>query len=348
MGSGGAAVTTWLTRDHSQSIRLRTDAAGALLEAAIYAPYGAQSPGLTIAKGYIGERHDPETGLLYLNARYMDPVLGRFLSPDDWDPTIPGVGTNRYAYAANDPINLSDPSGHLHPSADPNYSPDGSSWGASSGGGSSWGGSSWGGSFGGSAWSTPDPTIYPSGKEFLSPGYFGFQTAAVSGATGAFAMQRDPYGLEHDWSGAMPGRGAPLTGSGGSRLSSRGTLDPGKALGGWIRGLIGVFVGAKSIEDRVDAGVHIYRVWGGAAGPWGRSWTTVDPLTVPNYRDIAGLPRQNTGRFLSEGTLRSMEGVIIREALPLHGTIGGLPEVVVPNPVQQIQLLNVMGLNPPL
>ncbi|MBD0417578.1 RHS repeat-associated core domain-containing protein, partial [Oryzicola mucosus] len=44
--------------------------------------------------------------------RYMDPVLGRFISPDDWDPTLDGVGTNRYAYAQNDPINKSDPNGH--------------------------------------------------------------------------------------------------------------------------------------------------------------------------------------------------------------------------------------------
>ncbi|WP_448114067.1 hypothetical protein [Mesorhizobium amorphae] len=34
-----------------------------------------------------------------------------FISPDDWDPTLPGVGTNRYAYAKNDPINKSDPNG---------------------------------------------------------------------------------------------------------------------------------------------------------------------------------------------------------------------------------------------
>ncbi len=42
----------------------------------------------------------------------MDPALGRFISPDDWDPTLPGVGTNRYAYAQNDPVNKSDPNGH--------------------------------------------------------------------------------------------------------------------------------------------------------------------------------------------------------------------------------------------
>lgn len=40
-------------------------------------------------------------------------LAARFISPDTLDPTIPGVGTNRYAYAENDPINKSDPNGHL-------------------------------------------------------------------------------------------------------------------------------------------------------------------------------------------------------------------------------------------
>jgi hypothetical protein len=44
-------------------------------------------------------------------------VSVRFISPDTLDPTLPGVGTNRYAYAANDPINKSDPSGHIIESA---------------------------------------------------------------------------------------------------------------------------------------------------------------------------------------------------------------------------------------
>lgn len=43
----------------------------------------------------------------------MDPVFGRFINPDDWDPTLPDVGTNRYAYALNDPVNKSDPNGHI-------------------------------------------------------------------------------------------------------------------------------------------------------------------------------------------------------------------------------------------
>lgn len=40
---------------------------------------------------------------------HAEPI--RFLSPDPVDPTLSGVGTNRYAYAQNDPINKSDPSG---------------------------------------------------------------------------------------------------------------------------------------------------------------------------------------------------------------------------------------------
>ena len=105
-------ATTWMHRDHLKTIRLITNATGVQAELANYTPYGSQFPGLLQSKGFIGEKFDPETGLQYLHARYYDPVLGRFLTPDDWDPNLPGVGTNRYAYAGNDPINKSDPNGH--------------------------------------------------------------------------------------------------------------------------------------------------------------------------------------------------------------------------------------------
>lgn len=63
--------------------------------------------------GFIGERYDEVASLQYLNARYYDPELAMFIQPDWLDPTEPGVGTNRYAYSANDPVNLSDPSGNI-------------------------------------------------------------------------------------------------------------------------------------------------------------------------------------------------------------------------------------------
>jgi RHS repeat-associated protein len=66
-------------------------------------------------KGFIGERFDADAGLQYLNARYYDPKLGLFTQPDWWEVTAPGVGTNRYAYSFNDPVNLNDPGGHIVP-----------------------------------------------------------------------------------------------------------------------------------------------------------------------------------------------------------------------------------------
>jgi Bacterial EndoU nuclease len=50
---------------------------------------------------------------LWLILSSLTAASARFISPDDWDPTLPGVGTNRYAYAGNDPVNKSDPNGHV-------------------------------------------------------------------------------------------------------------------------------------------------------------------------------------------------------------------------------------------
>ncbi|MCO5160517.1 MAG: RHS repeat-associated core domain-containing protein [Mesorhizobium sp.] len=103
----------FLHRDRLSSVRYVTNSAGAVHETTAYAAYGERTnASFDTQKGYIGERYDPETGLLYLNARYMDPAFGRFISPDDWDPVLEGVGTNRYAYAQNDPVNKSDKNGH--------------------------------------------------------------------------------------------------------------------------------------------------------------------------------------------------------------------------------------------
>ena len=63
-------------------------------------------------KGYIGERSDADAGLQFLNARYYDPELAMFIQPDWFEVTKPGVGTNRYAYAGNDPVNRIDPNGN--------------------------------------------------------------------------------------------------------------------------------------------------------------------------------------------------------------------------------------------
>ena len=93
-------------------------------------------------------------------------------------------------------------------------------------------------------------------------------------------------------------------------------------------------------------GKPVYRVWGDGSGPWGRSWTPVDPRTVPNYRDAAGLPPENAGRFLSEGTLTDPSGVTVKPAARIGNNAGGLPEFDIPNSSSQVQVNNVVGLNP--
>jgi len=63
---------------------------------------------------FAGEWQDRELGLVYLRARWYDPTLGRFLSPDPAEPDLQDPATaNRYAYARSNPIQLRDPSGRL-------------------------------------------------------------------------------------------------------------------------------------------------------------------------------------------------------------------------------------------
>lgn len=57
---------------------------------------------------YAAREYDKETGLYFVRARYFDPRQGRFVSED---PIGLEGGINPYAYAANDPSNLIDPTG---------------------------------------------------------------------------------------------------------------------------------------------------------------------------------------------------------------------------------------------
>lgn len=83
-----------------------------------YTPFGIamdNPPSLTDQAGFTGHIKDSATGLNYMQARYYDPIMGRFLSIDPvtfLDQPYPGQ-FNRYAYTWNDPINANDPDGEF-------------------------------------------------------------------------------------------------------------------------------------------------------------------------------------------------------------------------------------------
>ena len=63
---------------------------------------------------YRGYVYDQETGLYYLQSRYYNPEMGRFLSADSLVSTGQGIlGNNMFAYCLNNPVCHADPSGHM-------------------------------------------------------------------------------------------------------------------------------------------------------------------------------------------------------------------------------------------
>jgi len=96
-----------------------SDGQGNLLWSAAYHPYGDrdQSPdayqaSLGNGRWYTGHPHDDALGLTYMQARYYDPVVGRFISVDPLAFSQADPQTfNRYAYAKNNPYKYFDPNG---------------------------------------------------------------------------------------------------------------------------------------------------------------------------------------------------------------------------------------------
>jgi RHS repeat-associated protein len=111
----GAGKLTDLHQDRLGSNRLFTDSTANIVERFDYDPFGKpDNPPPRDERLWHGERADHESGLIYMNARYYDPELGRFISGDSIipDPYRP-QSLDRYAYVENDPSNHTDPSGHM-------------------------------------------------------------------------------------------------------------------------------------------------------------------------------------------------------------------------------------------
>jgi RHS repeat-associated protein len=106
---------TWLGSDQQNSAQVAVDSATGTLTRQRYLPYGSHRGGSDdlpgTDRGFLGRTEDASTGLVQAGARYYDPSLGVFASPDPlYDQTEP-QSLNPYSYAEGNPTTLSDPTG---------------------------------------------------------------------------------------------------------------------------------------------------------------------------------------------------------------------------------------------
>lgn len=110
-----AGTVTYIYTDPQGTPLAEANASGTITARFDYSPYGTSVASMGApanGPGYTGHVNDPETGLVYMQARYYDPVTAHFLSVD---PKAPAPGNtfnfNRYNYANNNPVNNIDPTG---------------------------------------------------------------------------------------------------------------------------------------------------------------------------------------------------------------------------------------------
>jgi len=123
--SDGTSATLYFHKDHLGSIETITDATGAVKERFSFDPFGSRrmtnwqpagssSLGSALTnRGYTGHEQLDNIGLVHMNARLYDPMLGRFLSPDPMVKYPQSTqGFNRYSYTDNNPLSRVDFSGY--------------------------------------------------------------------------------------------------------------------------------------------------------------------------------------------------------------------------------------------
>jgi len=109
--------TYCIETDHLGSITGLYNQNGTKVFSASYDVWGRRTVGsgsITFDRGFTGHEHLDQLGLIDMNGRMYDPLLGRFLSPDPFvqSPSDP-QNYNRYSYCLNNPLKYTDPSGDI-------------------------------------------------------------------------------------------------------------------------------------------------------------------------------------------------------------------------------------------
>jgi RHS repeat-associated protein len=132
-GAASPDAVRYLHGDHLGSTQLVTDGAGGVSSNLVLSeqdfdpwgkPEGTAAWQINATKnvhiGFTGHEHDPEHGLINMKGRIYDPELGRFTTPDPFvQAPLFSQSLNRYAYAFNNPLRYTDPSGFKEMQANP-------------------------------------------------------------------------------------------------------------------------------------------------------------------------------------------------------------------------------------
>uniref|UniRef100_UPI001F3A91FB RHS repeat domain-containing protein n=1 Tax=Shewanella algae TaxID=38313 RepID=UPI001F3A91FB len=94
------------------SVVAESDSAGNIISRSHYEPFGKRLGGDKAGIGYTGHLQDEDLNLTYMQARYYDPLIGRFYA-DDPIGFRDVHSFNRYAYGNNNPYKYVDPDGKV-------------------------------------------------------------------------------------------------------------------------------------------------------------------------------------------------------------------------------------------
>jgi RHS repeat-associated protein len=111
----GGATLDYLLSDPLGSTSVALNNTGQVIGLEHYSPYGIVDyswGSMPTSFNYAGERLDSQTGLLYDNFRWYDPLLGQFTRADTKQNNTQGM--NPYAYVGGNPETRTDPTGHMY------------------------------------------------------------------------------------------------------------------------------------------------------------------------------------------------------------------------------------------
>ena len=121
----GKATMNYIHKDYQGSFETITNHKGAVVERLSFDPWGRRRNATdwtfnnvpetyTFDRGYTGHEHLGAFGLINMNGRMYDYMLGRFLSPDNHVQAPDYTQNfNRYSYVLNNPLKYTDPTGEF-------------------------------------------------------------------------------------------------------------------------------------------------------------------------------------------------------------------------------------------